>query len=232
MVIGALTVAYREETRITDAIKCLEGHIDRHLVLISEKPWSGKELPMDKTAEIAESLGAEVVTGEWQNEVDQRMLGLQLLKDCDWVIIIDADEYYEPKSVKKLIQFVKTANINAYGITNMRTYWKTRDYIIEPPEGGGRLVLIRPSVEIVTSLCVNEPWGFLPEEIVMHHYSYVRTNGEMKAKVAYFGKIENFVPNWYENIWLKWTPEMENLHPVNPQSFRKAKWNTKNTTII
>jgi len=220
--IAALTIAYREEKRIAKTINCLKGFIDYHLVMISQTSWSGEVKEMDKTEQIATGLGCEVILGHWNNEVEQRNLGLAILKDYDWVIIIDADEYYDPTSVKNLLQFIPSASLRVYGISTMKTYWKTPQYIIDPPESGGRLVLIKPDVKIIISLCVDESWGFLPDDIILHHYSYVRTDEEMKSKVDYFQNIEKFVPNWYENVWLKWTPEMENLHPVQPESFKKA----------
>lgn len=82
---------------------------------------------------------------------------------------------------------------------------------------------------------VNGTWdSFQPEMIVNHHMSYVRTNQQLIRKINTFshgeeqrkdGKNTKEIWNeWYNNIWLKWTPEMENLH-VNPDhtgSFSKT----------
>jgi len=223
MKIATYTQCYRAEDMIKDSLNSFKGLVDYQLVLISEKPWRGEPLPQDKTQEIAEAEGAEVVVGYWPEELQQRNLGLKLLKDYDWIINIDADEYYEPDSAKKIIEFAKTnPPLAAYGIKTMKTYWKTKDYVIDPPEGGGRLVLMKPTITIITTLCIEEHWGFLPEDIIMHHYSYVRSDQAMETKMEYTATQEPIVKDWYEKVWLKWTPEMKNLHPVHPNSFQRA----------
>jgi glycosyltransferase involved in cell wall biosynthesis len=223
MKVATYTQCYRSEETIKDCLNSFKGLVDQQLVLISERPWRGEALPLDKTKKVAEKEGAEVIVGNWSEETPQRNLGLQILKDYDWIINIDSDERYDKDSAKKIIKFAKTnPPLSAYGITTMKTYWKTKEYVIDPPEGGGRLVLMKPSITIITTLCIKEKWGFLPKDIVMHHYSYVRSDEEMKTKMEYTATQEPIVEGWYDNVWLKWTPKMENLHPVNPETFKKA----------
>lgn len=222
MKIGILTLAYNEERFAKDCIRQFKGFlIDKHLFLISDTPWHGEKLQADKTADIAEKFGAEVIVGDWQSETEQRNFGLDQLKDCDWVLIVDADEHYEPKAVARLISFLEKAALPAYGIGRLLTYWKDKKHIVDPEETGGLIVAVRPSVRFIDKRCIDSEWDFLPEDIVMHHYSYVRTDEEMKKKISSFEHAEEIVPNWYEDVWLKWTPEMKNVHPVNPGSFKK-----------
>jgi len=223
MKIATYTQCYRSEDMIKDSLNSFKGLVDQQLVLISEKPWRGEAQPLDKTKEITEKEGAEVIVGNWAEETPQRNLGLQLLKDYDWIINIDSDEYYDPDSAKKVIEFAESnPPLAAYGIKTMKTYWKTKDYVIDPPEGGGRLVLMKPTITIITTLCIEEPWGFLPKDIILHHYSYVRSDDEMKTKIEYTATQEPIIRGWYENVWLKWTPKMKNLHPVHPETFKQA----------
>ena len=60
MKLGAVTLAYNDEGTIAGTIKCLAPFVDEHVVLISEKPYFGEQLPPDKTEEICESLHEEV----------------------------------------------------------------------------------------------------------------------------------------------------------------------------
>jgi hypothetical protein len=60
----------------------------------------------------------------------------------------------------------------------------------------------------------------------MHHLSYVRRDSDMWKKVSSFEAAKEFdVQAWYDNVWLKWTPDMENLHPVVPHQFKRATLN-------
>lgn len=221
MKIGILTVAYREERFIKDCIRQFRG-VGKHLCLISDTPWHGEKEPMDKTPEIAENEGAEVIISDWVSEAKQRNWGVERLKDYDWILIVDADERYDKTSIDNLLKFLEEAELPAYGIGRLKTYWKTTDYVIDPEESGGLIVAIRPTVRFTDKRCIDSQWDFLPKNIIMHHYSYVRTDNEIKRKLSTFEHACEIIPNWYNNIWLKWTPEMENLHPVNPSSFRKA----------
>lgn len=49
-------------------------------------------LSSDDTAELARSAGAEVHLREFTNYADQRNVGLALVADYDWVLMMDADE--------------------------------------------------------------------------------------------------------------------------------------------
>ena len=226
MKIGVEIVAYREERFIEECIKQFEGLDFRILVMVSDTPWHGEKLPMDKTVEIAEKLGAEVVVGDWEKEHDQRNEGLKILKDCDWVLIVDADKKYSKTSLKNLCKFLERANYPAYGIGNLLTYWKTPNYVIEPPESGGLIVAVRPYVNFWDKRCIESDWDFLPDDVLMHHYSYVRTDEEMKKKISTFEHSDEIVDGWYEKVWKEWDNNkyLENLHPVNPKSFERAIW--------
>lgn len=221
MKLGSLTVAYREENYLEKCMKQLKPFVDTKLVMISKKPWHGEDLPMDATPEIANQYGIGVV-GDWRAEHEQRNAGLALLKDCDWVLIVDADEYYSYASLKNLKKFLETADKPAYGINTIYTYWKTPEYRIDPPESGGLIVAVRPNVSFNDKRGIDSDWELLPKNIVMHHWSYVRTDAEMLKKITTFEHQHEIVDGWYENVWKKWTPEMKNLHPVHPKTYGRA----------
>ena len=223
MTVGILTIAYNEERFIEGCIRQFAGiPIERHLVLISEKPWHGDTLIPDHTAEIAEANGAEVVSSVWKSEDVQRNFGMELLSDCDWILVVDADERYSNFAIKQWLLFLSKAEYPAYGIGRLKTYWKDPEHVIEPEENGGLIVAVRPGVRFTDKRCINSAWTFLPKEIIMHHFSYVRSDEDMWKKITSFEHQHEIVPNWYEEVWKAWTPEMERIHPVNPDSFKKA----------
>jgi len=217
--IGVLTVAYREETFIKNCISQFKGRGYRHLVLICDSPWHGQREEIDKTPDICDEMGVEYVVSDWNTEAEMRNYGVSQLKDCDWILIVDADERYEQSSLDKLESFLGTAELSAYGIQTLYTYWKATNLVVDPKETGGLIVAVRPRVVFTDKRCIDSKWGFLHHEIVLHHFSYVRTDEQMKRKLETFEHYDEIVPNWYEEVWLKWTPDMINLHPTNPPSF-------------
>jgi glycosyltransferase involved in cell wall biosynthesis len=226
MKLGILTIAYREQNYIGDCIKQFASHNVRHLVLISETPWWGERTELDDTELIATQKGAEVIVSSWKNEQEQRNFGMEWLKDCDWILVIDADERYSEESVKRLKIFLERADKPAYGINTIYTYWKDWNHRIEPKENGGLIVAVRPNVRFTYLRCIDSIWDFLPKEIVMHHGSYVRTNEEMTRKCKQLKFNNELLDGWYENKWLGWDKDnsIEDLHPCNGISFKRTKY--------
>ena len=59
--------------------------------------------------------------------------------------------------------------------------------------------------------------------VTCYHASYVLTDDELREKLKTWGHHNDFdVDVWFNNIWLKWTPNMINMHPVNPPAWYKA----------
>lgn len=76
-----------------------EIHIERcvcSLLPIASKIFIVDSFSTDRTVEIAQSLGAEVVQRKWKNYADQFQWGLDNCgSDAEWVMRMDADEYLE-----------------------------------------------------------------------------------------------------------------------------------------
>jgi hypothetical protein len=107
----------------------------------------------------------------------------------------------------------------------MKVFWKTPDYMIFPHDNGeGPIIAVRPSVRFEYARRTNAN-DFLYSESAMHHFSYVRSDEEMLKKISTFSHAEEFnTMEWYNNVWLKWTPEMRNIHPTVPYLFPEAKY--------
>lgn len=221
MKLAACTIAYNEERFIERCVRQFEGVVDTHLVMLSQKPWHGETQEPDKSEEIARQAGAMVVKGVWDSESSQRNAGQALLYSYDWILIADADEFYTREDLNILCDVIESLEIDAYASGRLITYWKDESTRIEPIERGG-IVLVKPTVRFSHARGVTCAWDYLPDYITMHHYSYVRTNEEMKKKLSSFEHQHEIVPGWFENVWQAWTPEMTNLHPVHPKNWHKA----------
>ena len=57
----------------------------------------------------------------------------------------------------------------------------------------------------------------------MRHYSWTKPASVIKRKLDSYGHShEIYYPNWYEEVFLSWTPEVEikNFHPTEPKAYK------------
>lgn len=190
------------------------------MVLVSSKPWLGEEGKDDGTAEAARNEYADVHVQHWQSEAEQRNWGLEQLKDFDYVLIVDADELYTRTGVETMIQSLRRLREPYFRIREMRTYWKTTDYICDPIESwDAPIVAVDPKrvrfyqqrqVEHASGACLPVA-SRLPA--TLHHMSWVKPDEKIREKIRSRSYAEHIRPEWYEKVWLQWTPEMRNIAP-------------------
>lgn len=223
MKIGVVTVVYNEERFIKACVGQFAPYDIAHLVLISKKPWHGDSYPQDKTGEYAAEAGASVVEKVWKSEAEQRNYGQIFFEKMgyDWVLIVDADEFYTPQTIANLIEFLRLSNDEALTTPNMLVYWKDENYRISPLQTDNPIIAVRPKLRFSKARQAEGHREGVPA--ILHHMSYVRTDDEMKKKISSFEHAVDFnIKDWYDNVWLRWTPDKRNLHPVNPPQFEKA----------
>ena len=91
----AIILTYNEEKNIEKCIKSLKGLAKRIVVVDSGST--------DKTVEIAENLGAEVLVHSWENYSKQYIWGERTAKvDTKWTFRIDADESLTEESANEI----------------------------------------------------------------------------------------------------------------------------------
>ena len=223
--IGVITNAFQEEKLIEGCIKQFQGTGFKHVVLIPLESWNGGyELGPDQTGFIASNLGAYIFYGRWQSASDQLNFGLKELKDCDWVIICDADERYKKIDLINMVDYLETVQHDVVKTSDWEVYWKDSDHVLLPHQTDYPTIAVRPHVRFQNIRDTGLPFSFIP--VTMYHFSYMRSDEEMLKKISTFDAAKQFqVQKWYNDIWLKWTPEMTHLHPVNPRQFERALWN-------
>lgn len=163
----------------------------------------------------------------------------------DWFWIVDADEIYAEADVRRLKDYVRTHPAVAYRLT-ADNYWRTWNWRIE--QRGSYVVLVRPGQwfghlrerhvslpERAVQKLVHE--RLLPERLgwrlqrtrlvprstaVFHHGSYLGDRARIAAKLRGSGHAAEFLDGWLDRVWDQWTPEMRDLHPVEPSTFPRA----------
>ncbi len=218
-----LSICYNEAKYIKACIKNWEDVVDKHLVLVSRKPWNGIEFEDDGTFTIAKECGAEVILGEWKTEAEQRNIGIARLHDYDYVLIVDPDELYTKSDQQKILSeldnprteaYRKDRNIPAFTVSKITTYWKNYNYIFDPPDKHKPIIAVDPMQVYCTEhrqfkLSLNDdkylPY-IKPVDVECHHFSWAKTNKKVLEKIQSYSHAEAIPAEWYENIWEKWKP--------------------------
>jgi hypothetical protein len=152
-------------------------------------------------------------------EVAKRNQGRQrcLNARCDYFMSMDCDELYVKEEFDRMKLVMEDGNHDG-GYCQMLTYYKSGEYILDPPETyyvplfyktapnrqyvlmGHAPVLVDPTRRCI----VYNPKVFTREEIQMHHFSYVRHDIRKKlenssALVNYAHKVDEIISD-FENF--------------------------------
>lgn len=231
MKFAVCTIAYREADYIGACVLNWSGVADKHLVLVSTKPWNGVTLHDDGTTRMAQNAGAEVVLGEWKTEAEQRSWGLARLYDYDYVLIVDADELYTKEDQEKIIHALKNPihteytpdpdefrNVPAFRCDRIITYWKTPEYVYDPEDKHKPIIAVDPKqLYCYEHRQFKYPYSeyalldYMPKipGVTCHHFSFAKTDEKVKEKIVSFSHHDSVATDWYEEKWLKWQPNSD-----------------------
>lgn len=217
--VAVLTVAFRDN----NWLRAQKGHLKDcgllQLVAHSKKSWNGDEVDPD------DFVSANSV---WPNEAEQRNAGLAMLKKSgyEWAIILDTDEWISKRDLLSLEAFLalQTPGIQFVMSGKMRTYWKSVDWWIDPPETHTPVIAIRTSAGFMQNRVV---FPALPSATwtdgILEHASYAKTDEEVRRKIRTFGHAKEIRKGWLDEIWARWTPDMVNIHPIGDgRAYAKA----------
>lgn len=224
-------------------MKCIENaypHVDRIYIAYSEKPWgynpnaratykNSFDLDIIKKSKYIDKI--TIIEGDWLTEELQRNACVRKAKedDIDYLMIHDADEFYFHDDFERMKIFI--INYPSYDVYTCGwiSFWKSFKYITVPAIGQKIVGHPQIFINLKHNIVFNRKRGPSGTQIIdipnviCYHASYVLTDAELHEKLKTWGHYNDFsVDNWYNNIWLKWTPSMINMHPVNPSAWYKA----------
>ena len=237
--VAVLTVAFNEPRLLPPVVRqfkkpYLEEDI-YHMVLISKTPWCGTCSHDDALTRNAAQGADYVGEGAWKNQAEQFNWGLRALnaKGFKWAIICDADEYYQPISIKIILEEIKKFDREGQIRTPwMEVYWKLPIFRISNKQTDTPVIAIKTD-QIFSNKRTPSLSEYGLSSAMLHHFSYVRSDEEMLKKIESFEHSNEFNKmEWYENVWKQWTPTMRNLHPVVPSQFNCAIYRSAPKEII
>ncbi|MFD9704683.1 glycosyltransferase [Lentzea sp. NPDC059081] len=192
---------------------------DRVLVLRGTRSLSGAPAELTPVPPLDPRI--EVVEAAWASEQETRNAGLDALADCDWVFCLDTDEILLDPDLHALVRLCEQDEHQAIS-ARLRTYWKTIEHRVDPPEDLTAPVVVRRGARFLDRRFVDAEPHFT--DIWLRHLSYVRTDAEVRDKLRLFGHAHEIVPNWYEDVWLGWDADhdLRDLHPTRPPVYRRV----------
>jgi len=239
MKIATHILLFNQDRWILKNIEMIAPFVDKIYVAWSEFPWSynpqarGQFKNNSNPEILKQSLfydKIELIVGTWDLEEDQRNSCLDAAKrdGMDYLLIIDADEFYHPSDLKRLIDNIKANPDFDYYTTPWFTYWKDFNHIVV--DGNNNHINGYP--EVALNLKYNNrfvrcrrPSGtkIKQSSSICGHASYVLTDKECWSKINTWGHAHQFNKDvWYKNKWINWNEDTTDLHPINPRAWHKA----------
>lgn len=202
MRIGAVTLAYNDQDIIRGTLRCLKPFVDKHVVLISEKPYFGEAAEPDNTMKYCIEEDVEVIKGTWDLDHYQRNVGSVVCSDCDWIIGFDSDEMMTSEQLERFIAFL--GRTDAVAVCNTpKIYWGTTSYILKPYPGYQPIIAYRPSVKFTYIRNIDSP--FVEYHDPMHHLSWCKPK-DIYKKIKHYAHANDYDwESWYHNVYEKWS---------------------------
>lgn len=218
MKIVGFTALHYGADYLSHAIRSVAPAVDQWVVAYTSTGSHGHQaaVPCPETeAElraIAEAACAESGTpllwygGQWRYEGQQRDSVFQMVPDADLVIVVDADEVWEPMAVESVIY--QGARMKARsGRVPFRHFWRSFGWVCR--DAAQPVRVIRPSMHNDDAYLSVPP---------VNHFGYARKPADIAYKIQTHGHKGEWRPEWYEQTFLPWRPgngRDSDLHPTN-----------------
>jgi hypothetical protein len=243
----AIILALREAPFIVPCLQAIYKEVKR-IVLISayDRTLKGDRVSADRTLELALEFpdperklfilltryfkGTPAIT-----EDAMRNFAMQTQPDADYFLIVDPDEIHEQDRLQEAWRIVATHQ-PAWARIPCHTYFKKWNYRVRSKDLCSPIVFLRKGYLLQSERGLKRlsrlkrliRWGRtghyprelrLPDALAFHHGSYLGEDERILAKTQYGGYASQARPQWYENYWVNFHPQMTNFHPVRDDDY-------------
>lgn len=198
MKIGLVCPVFNEPELIGPFCRHWRQRVDDAVVMVSLSSYYGNEQADTLTEEIASSY-FKTTLGTWRLDDSQRNEGLFYLRDCDWIITADSDEFMTQKEWLKLWEFLSKTDADVVTV-NQRPYFKDWEHVITDNRWSP-VFAVRPHVRFTHIRSVDSK-NVGHADVTMHHLSWCRPKN-IEKKIRTYAHASNFKKEWveYYNNW-------------------------------
>jgi hypothetical protein len=230
---------FNQDNWIFKNIDMVAPYVDKIYVAWSKYPWNYNKkakkefLNKSNPDDLFKSKYSDkiiLIKGEWDLDEDQRNSCLNRARQdgMDYLLIIDADEFYHEEDLKRMIDNIKKNPDYDYYTTPWMTFWKDHNHLIVDEKNS----IINGYPEVCVNLNKNNkfvrcrrPSGnkiFRLDSMCLHA-SYILSDSECWSKINTWGHAHQFDrEKWYNQKWKDWNENTINLHPISPTAWKKA----------
>ncbi len=227
MKLAAFSIVYNEERLIQGCINTWKGIVDKHIILVSVKPFHGKAVEADGTLRICRNNNIATLQRDWRSEHEMRNAAITLLRDYDYILINDADMWLTKEDAYKLINEIGAKNKDAY-IIPQRAYWFDIDHSLIGDDFKP-VIAIKPYVWFTHIGNVNKPCEVI-QTAICHHLNWCKPKDILKKVQTYSHANEmTDVELWYKNHFLTWKEGEKAIMPV--QNGRSTSFDVARTLL-
>lgn len=239
MKFGVHMLYFNQDKWILKTIENCAPFVDKIYVAWSEKPWNYNEIGSEfvnnsnvdflKQSKYYDKI--TIIKGEWKLDEDERNSCLNKAKEdgMDYLITQDADEFYTFKDYNKIIDGIRQNPTYDFYTTPWIVFWKNYNYIVTGKDGkqicGYPEIAINLNKDVKFIRCRRPNSTHCKQlDAICHHMSFVFDKDEdCWSKINTWGHSHQFnTTEWYNKYWLNWTPELTNIHPIQPTAWHKT----------
>jgi hypothetical protein len=201
-------------------IKSSEGFADKHVCLYTPSPTFGRatHLPCpdarDDLHRVAHETGKHRM--HWVEGMPVNIKSVYALyPDADMILELDADEVIAPGLAANILKDYQAGYFTKreYRLAFMH-HWRTFGYVCKDAAFPMRLFL------------PNNPPGeeyYALEKGYVHHFGYARKVSDVDYKIRISMHADEWRPEWWQEIFLKFPDRLADLHPVCLNGFWNAE---------
>lgn len=239
MKIAAHMLAYNVDRYLPAAVASLLPHVDKLYVAYPSRPFAyipssrasmSNPTPKSILDPFLASGKVEIIEGDWEREEQTRNACLQRAKEdqFDWLITIDADEFYSEESWQQAKQFLFARPELKVVATTWYNFYKSSHYVAMDQYGSIKstnanfAIRCKPDLEFFDRRIPNDRNNVILDTPCFH-YGYVLTDDEMRTKLKTWSHAGDFnTMRWFRLKWLGWTEATRNIHPTWPICWQRA----------
>jgi hypothetical protein len=239
MLIAAHMLGYGVNRFLPDCVTHVLPYVDKLFIGYSAKPFTYNDrareaglnpTPRESFAALADDGKLEIVDGEWATEEEARNACLDAARrqGFDWLLVIDADEFYTEQAWEQLLGVLRGSAQHDLIITTWYNFFKSSAYVIVERDGTIKSTNVGFALRCLGANRFRHRRLTTASRIQVvdcpcYHYGYVMSDAEMYQKISTWSHAADFNrERWYRLKWLNWTLNTKNLHPVVPTAWRKA----------